>query len=99
MTKRRRAAGGLLAAIAAATLACKGGSASPSSTTPTTTPVATATVTISASGVSPKDVVISQGMQVTFTNGDSRNHEMDSDPHPEHTECPAINSVDFLAPG
>ena len=39
------------------------------------------------------------GTQVTFMNADSRDHEMDSDPHPEHSDCPAINSVDFLVPG
>jgi len=36
---------------------------------------------------------------VTFINNDSRQHEMDSDPHPEHTDCPPINSVGVLAPG
>ena len=24
---------------------------------------------------------------------------MDSDPHPDHTDCPAINDVDFIQPG
>ena len=32
-------------------------------------------------------------------NNDSRVHEMDSDPHPEHTQCPEINQIDFLNPG
>ena len=39
-------------------------------------------------GVSPKNLVVGPGTQVTFVNNDSRNHEMTSDPHPEHTECP-----------
>ena len=34
-----------------------------------------------------------------FVNNDSRSHEMFSDPHPEHTDCPEINQVGFLSPG
>jgi hypothetical protein len=26
-------------------------------------------------------------------------HDMASNPHPEHTDCPEINSVGFLQPG
>ena len=32
-------------------------------------------------------------------NSDSRTHEMDSDPHPEHTDCPELNQIGFLNPG
>jgi hypothetical protein len=32
-------------------------------------------------------------------NNDNRPHTMNSDPHPEHTDCPAINDVGFLTPG
>ena len=39
------------------------------------------------------------GTRVTFVNNDRVPHEMDSDPHPEHTDCPAINDVDFIQPG
>jgi hypothetical protein len=39
------------------------------------------------------------GTRVTFVNNDTRFHEMDSDPHPEHTDCPEINQVDLLSPG
>jgi hypothetical protein len=35
---------------------------------------------------------------VTFINNDSRAHEMDSDPHPDHTDCPEINQVDLISP-
>jgi plastocyanin len=68
-----------------------------SSTTPSTTPAPTNTITITASGVSPKDIVVSAGSQVTFVNNDNRNHEMASDPHPEHTDCPEIDV--FVVPG
>jgi len=57
------------------------------------------TITITSSGVSPKTLTVARGTQVTFTNNDSVNHEMNSDPHPTHTDCPEINSVGFLAPG
>jgi len=35
---------------------------------------------------------------VTFVNSDSRTHQMFSNPHPEHTDCPEINDVGFLNP-
>ena len=34
-----------------------------------------------------------------FVNNDSRRHDMASDHHPDHQECPAINSVGVLQPG
>lgn len=81
------------AGLAAAGPACKSSTTSPSPAT------SSATITITSSGVSPKSVTVSPGSQVTFTNSDSRQHEMASDPHPEHTDCPAINSVGTLSPG
>jgi hypothetical protein len=36
---------------------------------------------------------------VTFVNNDTRVHDMASNPHPAHTDCPAINDVGFLQPG
>lgn len=73
--------------------------------TPTTpgggggTPTPTTTITITASGVSPKSITVTPGSRVTFVNNDSRNHEMNSDPHPTHGDCPGIDDVGFLAPG
>jgi plastocyanin len=58
-----------------------------------------ATVTITSSGVSPKAVMISVGQSVTFVNNDSIPHDMASDPHPVHNECPSINRVGRLEPG
>jgi plastocyanin len=49
--------------------------------------------------VSPRAVTIAAGGRVTFVNNDNRPHEMNSDPHPAHTDCPAINDVGFLAAG
>ena len=60
---------------------------------------ATSTITITSAGVSPKTITVVQGTQVTFTNNDSQNHDMFSNPHPEHTDCPEINQVGFITPG
>jgi len=63
-------------------------------------PVATSTITITASGVNPKNITVPRGTQVTFINNDSRFHEMDSNPHPTHGSCPEIeNGVGFIQPG
>ena len=56
------------------------------------------TITITAAGVSPKTITVAAGSRVTFVNNDSRPHDMNSNPHPEHTDCPEIN-VGFIAAG
>ena len=76
-------------------LGCAKGSGS--STTPSTTPAAT--ITITATGASPKTVTVPRGSQVQFVNNSGAAHSMVSDPHPEHTDCPEINQVGFLASG
>jgi plastocyanin len=83
---------------AAATGACGGGSP----TMPTTPPsgaVSTTTITIANNTVSPKNIVVALGSQVTFVNNDALAHDMESNPHPDHTDCPAINQAGFLSPG
>ena len=84
---------GAVAALAAAALACGG-----SSTSPTPAP-AGPMFSITSMGVTPRSVTVTRGSQVTFVNNDSRPHDMESDPHPEHTDCPEINSVGTLNPG
>jgi plastocyanin len=60
----------------------------------------TTTMTINASGVlTPNDITVAVGSRVTIINQHNRNHEMNSDPHPEHSDCPAINDVGFLSVG
>lgn len=67
-----------------------GGSAGPSG----------ATITIGSNGaVSPAQVTINVGQSVTFVNSDTRLHDMTSNPHPSHTDCPPINAVGSLSPG
>ena len=59
-----------------------------------------ATITIGANdAVSPASVTINPGESVTFVNNGSQPHEMASNPHPAHTDCPAINAVGLLNPG
>ena len=66
---------------------------------PPSPPAAGSTITITSSGVSPKSLLVSPGTQVTFVNNDSRNHEMNSDQHPDHLDCTAINTVGLIVPG
>jgi plastocyanin len=58
-----------------------------------------ATITIGSGGVSPSQVTVSVGQSVTFVNNDTRSHQMQSDPHPAHTNCPSINNIGSLSPG
>jgi len=95
---------GLVAAVLSLSIACgdsdDGGGGSP--TTPSGSgPGATgATITVGANGaISPGSVSISVGQSVTFVNSDSRSHELASDPHPSHTNCPSVNALGTLAAG
>ena len=67
---------------------CGGGSSTP--TTPSN-PANPYTFTLMSSGVSPKELTVPLGTRVLFVNNDSRRHDMASDPHPEHDQCPDIN--------
>src|SRR3954453_1559380 len=59
-----------------------------------------ATVTITSAGVNPSAVTVAVGQSVTFTNADSRSHEIASDPRPQHGSCPSIEAgLATLAPG
>lgn len=57
----------------------------------------TTTITITSAGASPRDITVAVGSRVTFVNNDSQPHDMASNPHPEHTDCPAL--VAFVTPG
>jgi plastocyanin len=90
-----------IAAAAATAFACGGGGGGTNNPTPVGTPGPSgATITITSAGVvSPSSVTINNGESVTFVNNDSRVHEMASDPHPVHTDCPPINALGTLQPG
>ena len=62
-------------------------------------PSSAATITITATGISPKEVRIKAWNHVTFVNNDSRSHNIVSDPINFHTDCPQINEVGYLPPG
>lgn len=81
-----------MAIVLGLSVACAGGGDSSPTSPSSTTPVDTTTITISSSGaVSPNNIRVTVGSRVTMINNDSRVHDMNSDPHPAHTECPAIN--------
>src|SRR3954469_1881572 len=93
------AAGAGAAAVALA-IACGGSSSSPSGPTGACTPSSNPnTIVIQNNQVCPSSITVARGSQVTMINNDSRVHEMDSDPHPEHTQCTELNQIDFLNPG
>jgi plastocyanin len=59
-----------------------------------------ATITIGSNGaVSPSQVTITVGQSVTFVNNDSRGHEIASNPHPVHTDCPPMSAAGNISPG
>jgi hypothetical protein len=95
--------GSVLLAFSLALGAC-GGSLSPSSpSTPAPTPSPSGppgpTVLLTPTGATPKVIQVTVGGRVAFVNQDNQVHEIFSDPHPEHTDCPPINDVGVLAPG
>jgi plastocyanin len=58
------------------------------------------TITISGSGiVGPKELTVPPGSRVLFVNSHSRRHDMTSDPHPDHLDCPELNQVGVLNAG
>jgi hypothetical protein len=61
-------------------------------------PGATATITISPTGNAPKAIVITAGSRVRIVNNDVRPHDLASDPHPTHTDCPEAGGG-LLTPG
>jgi plastocyanin len=84
--------------------ACKSGSP----TTPSPNPgggggggsTQTTTMTINANGVlTPNDITVAVGSRVTIVNNHNRPHEMNSDPHPDHGDCPELNAIGFLSVG
>ena len=95
-------AGSLFAAAAFTIAACGGGGGgTPTSPTPDGggDGTSTTTITIGTDGrVSPTTLTVPVGSRVTFVNNHNRPHDMSSNPHPEHTDCPEI-TVGNLQPG
>ena len=82
-----------LACLVAANVACR----SNSTTSPTDSP--SATITVTAAGVSPAEVTIKVGSRVRFLNRDNQGHEFAGGPDPSRPECREIDRVGYLAPG
>jgi plastocyanin len=61
-------------------------------------PTETNTITITAAGASPQQIQIQAGERVLFVNNDDVVHDMSSDNHPSHLECPELNQAGFLSP-
>jgi plastocyanin len=56
-------------------------------------------ITIGANGVAtPSELVVPPGSRVLFINNHSRDHQMSSDPHPDHDDCTEINQTGVLQP-
>jgi plastocyanin len=97
--------GGFTAIALAMIMAACGGSSSPTSPSGSggggsssgPGPVG-ATITITSSGVNPANVTINVGQSISLVNNDSKAHEISSNPHPVHTDCPALN-FGMLNPG
>jgi plastocyanin len=85
----------LAPAILAAACSGSGDGGSPSPVAP----AGSLTITITSAGASPKTLTVTAGSQILFINNDAVAHEMHSDPHPEHTDCPELNQVGHLTPG
>ena len=97
---------GALALVATA-IACGGGGDSPTQpSTPTppsgggggTQAPAAVTITVSSTGITTSGATVAAGGTITWVNTDNRAHDMSSDPHPQHTDCPSLNAGD-LNPG
>ena len=103
MPSTRTLASALALALAASVLSSCGSSGSnmngPSTGGTCTASSTSTTITISNNAVCPQNITVPRGSQITFMNSDSRTHEMTSDPHPEHNDCPEINAVGNLVSG
>lgn len=87
----------LCVGLSAATCGGGGGGGNPGGPSPNDNPNQ---MTISAAGVlSPSELVVSPGTRVLFINNHSQRHNITSDPHPEHSDCPEINQVGLLPSG
>jgi hypothetical protein len=96
-------AAGVGLVLTALAVACGGGNDSPTAPTPPpsggggTPAPSTLTLTITANGLSAGGEV-AVGGTITVVNSASTVHEMSSDPHPVHTDCPGLN-LGTLQPG
>jgi hypothetical protein len=94
--------------ITALAMACGGGGGggdnndgggNPGGPTPPPSGVAE-TVSITADGAIDKpNIRIEVGQSVRFTNSHNRMHQIQSNPHEQHTDCPPVNAFGQQGPG
>jgi hypothetical protein len=97
---RNLSVGSGAALVLAAALSCGGDDSSPGgpsgSCTPSTSPQ---TLVVMNNAICPQSITVTRGTQLTILNQDSRSHDMTSDPHPSHTDCPELNQIGTLNTG
>lgn len=97
-----RGRNGLSAAvILALSTACgsSSGPTTPSSPNPPPGPSGPPTVTIRATGVTPREITVAVGERVLFVNSDTVPHDVAGGPEPARPDCLEIDAVGFLTPG
>jgi hypothetical protein len=57
------------------------------------------TVTIANGALSVRAIEIPVGGRLSIVNRDAVAHDMGSDPHPGHEDCPELNLIGMLEPG
>lgn len=96
---RSAAVAGLASAVVFGACGSQSSGTPPSPTLTCSTLPDTRSILIANNAVCPQTLTVPRGSQVTFINNDNVAHEMNSNPHPEHTDCPEINQVGHLEPG
>jgi plastocyanin len=98
---------GVLSVLVAATVAACGGGGGDSSGGNPNNPspggggsTVAESISITSNGAIDKpDIRIEIGQSVRFTNNDARMHEIQSNPHMAHTDCPPVNAFGRQNPG
>ncbi|MBI2599905.1 cupredoxin domain-containing protein [Candidatus Daviesbacteria bacterium] len=57
------------------------------------------TITVTANGFSPSEIIVKVGDTVTWVNSDSEQHQVNSSPHPTHTDYQPLNTVGLIGAG
>jgi plastocyanin len=105
--KRILLVAGVVAAAVIVVIVVTGHKSSPSTATVSSRPSPTisasqtasaATITYGKNGFSPATTTVKSGDSVTFANNSSEDIQVDSDPHPVHTDDTDLN-VGMISPG
>ena len=61
--------------------------------------IAQPVIKVTSDGFTPASVTIKAGTSVTWTNVDNQVHQVNSNPHPTHTDYPPLNTIGTIQPG